>query len=130
MTSRAQAIEAPFLVDYERRPLAVDARPSRAYSRLPMQKRNVTRSGLAVVALVSLLALTSMASQAAGYSPGCGQIPIVYGIPHGGSTPGRRSAKRAASLGATAKSIWKRTPSQESCVRKSAPESTQPARSP
>ncbi len=31
--------------------------------------------------LTPLLALIGMAGQAAGYSPGCGQIPIVYGIP-------------------------------------------------
>ncbi len=31
--------------------------------------------------LALLFALTGMASRAAGYSPGCGQIPIVYGIP-------------------------------------------------
>jgi hypothetical protein len=36
---------------------------------------------LVVMALASLLALTSMAGQTAGYSPGCRQIPIVYGIP-------------------------------------------------
>ena len=39
------------------------------------------RIGLAVLALTPSLALIGMAGQAAGYSPGCGQIPIVYGIP-------------------------------------------------
>jgi hypothetical protein len=39
------------------------------------------RIGLVVLALTALLALIGMAGQAAGYSPGCGQIPIVYGIP-------------------------------------------------
>jgi hypothetical protein len=39
------------------------------------------RIGLAVLVLTPLLALISMAGQAAGYSPGCGQIPIVGGIP-------------------------------------------------
>jgi hypothetical protein len=39
------------------------------------------RIGLAVLVLTLLLALISMAGQAAAYSPGCGQIPIVYGIP-------------------------------------------------
>ena len=47
---------------------------------------------LAVLALTALLALCGMAGQAAGYSPGCGQIPIVYGIPpwgfHTGSPSG------------------------------------------
>ncbi len=36
---------------------------------------------LAVLVLTPLLALVGMAGQAAAYSPGCGQIPIVYGIP-------------------------------------------------
>jgi hypothetical protein len=39
------------------------------------------RIGLAVLALTPLLTLIGVAGQAAGYSPGCGQIPIVYGIP-------------------------------------------------
>jgi hypothetical protein len=36
---------------------------------------------LVFLALMTLLVLGSMAGQAAGYSPGCGQIPIVHGIP-------------------------------------------------
>jgi hypothetical protein len=39
------------------------------------------RIGLVLVVLTSLLAFTGMAGQAVGYSPGCGQVPIVYGIP-------------------------------------------------
>ncbi len=39
------------------------------------------RLGLAVLVLTPSLALTGMSAQAAAYSPGCGQIPIVYGIP-------------------------------------------------
>jgi hypothetical protein len=39
------------------------------------------RIGLVVLVLTPLLALIGMADQAAGYSPGCGQIPIVGGIP-------------------------------------------------
>jgi hypothetical protein len=47
-----------------------------------MRGHHITpRIGLVVLALMSPLALVSMAGQAAGYSPGCGQIPIVYGIP-------------------------------------------------
>ncbi len=38
-------------------------------------------TGLVLVVFTSLLALTDIASHAAGYSPGCSQIPIVYGIP-------------------------------------------------
>jgi hypothetical protein len=37
--------------------------------------------GLAVLVVMALLGLTGIVGQAAGYSPGCGQIPIVYGIP-------------------------------------------------
>jgi hypothetical protein len=39
------------------------------------------RIGLAVLALTAVLALIGMSGQAAAYSPGCGQVPIVYGIP-------------------------------------------------
>jgi hypothetical protein len=39
------------------------------------------RAGLATVALMTLVALGTMAGRAAAYSPGCGQVPIVYGIP-------------------------------------------------
>src|ERR1700726_4957437 len=39
------------------------------------------RIGLVLVVLTSLLAFIGMAGQAVGYSPGCGQVPIVYGIP-------------------------------------------------
>lgn len=46
-----------------------------------MNNQIMRRSGLVLVALTSLLALTGMVSQAAGYSPGCGQVPIVYGTP-------------------------------------------------
>jgi hypothetical protein len=46
-----------------------------------MDKQITRRIGLVLVALTSLLALTVMPSHAAGYSPGCGQIPIVSGIP-------------------------------------------------
>lgn len=34
-----------------------------------------------LVITTTLLAFTAMTSQAAAYTPGCGQIPIVYGIP-------------------------------------------------
>jgi hypothetical protein len=46
-----------------------------------MDKQIMRCIGLVVVVLTSLLALVGTASGAAGYSPGCGQIPIVYGIP-------------------------------------------------
>ena len=47
-----------------------------------MGRNHITpRIWLVVLALMTLLVLSSMAGQAAGYSPGCGQIPIVYGIP-------------------------------------------------
>jgi hypothetical protein len=43
--------------------------------------RILRRSGLAIFALMTLAPCSSMAGQAATYSPGCGQIPIVGGIP-------------------------------------------------
>jgi hypothetical protein len=47
-----------------------------------MMRNHITRrSGLALLALMTPLVLSSMAGRAAGYSAGCGQIPIVYGIP-------------------------------------------------
>jgi hypothetical protein len=47
-----------------------------------MMRNHITRrSGLAISALMALLLLRRMAGRAAAYSPGCGQIPIVYGIP-------------------------------------------------
>jgi hypothetical protein len=39
------------------------------------------RVALVVLALASLLAILGTAAQASAYSPGCGQVPIVYGIP-------------------------------------------------
>jgi hypothetical protein len=39
------------------------------------------RIWLVTLLLTSLLVLSSMAGQAAAYTPGCGQIPIVGGIP-------------------------------------------------
>jgi hypothetical protein len=52
------------------------------YSRLAMgANHSRRRDGLALLALMTLLALGGMAGRAAGYSPGCDQIPIVYGIP-------------------------------------------------
>jgi hypothetical protein len=47
-----------------------------------MRGHHITpRVGLVVLAVTSLLALIGMAGQASGYSPGCSEIPIVYGIP-------------------------------------------------
>jgi hypothetical protein len=46
-----------------------------------MRNHIMRRSGLAILALMTLLVLSNMTGQAAGYSPGCGQIPIVGGIP-------------------------------------------------
>ncbi|HSZ13378.1 MAG TPA: hypothetical protein VK790_05015 [Solirubrobacteraceae bacterium] len=39
------------------------------------------RGGIALLALTTMLVLAVVSSAAAGYTPGCGQIPIVYGIP-------------------------------------------------
>jgi hypothetical protein len=38
-------------------------------------------SGLALLVMTTLLAVSGMVGRASGYTPGCGQIPIVYGIP-------------------------------------------------
>jgi hypothetical protein len=46
-----------------------------------MNKQIMRRIAPMVAVLVSLLALACTAGDAAGYSPGCGQVPIVYGIP-------------------------------------------------
>jgi hypothetical protein len=47
-----------------------------------MRGHHITpRVGLVAFALAPLLLLIGMAGQAAAYSPGCGQVPIVYGIP-------------------------------------------------
>jgi hypothetical protein len=43
--------------------------------------RSRTRASIALLALTTTLALGAMAGEAAAYTPGCGQIPIVYGIP-------------------------------------------------
>jgi hypothetical protein len=55
------------------------------YSRpLVTSNRIGRRSGLGLLtllALLMLLTLSSSADQARGYSPGCGDVPIVYGIP-------------------------------------------------
>lgn len=46
-----------------------------------MNEQSVRRTGLLVAAFASLLVFIGTASHAAGYTPGCGQVPIVYGIP-------------------------------------------------
>jgi hypothetical protein len=43
----------------------------------PMGHRQTSRSALVLLTLTMVLALTAMTSQAAAYTPGCGQIPIV-----------------------------------------------------
>jgi hypothetical protein len=45
------------------------------------RKPATRRGGFAVLALMTLLVVGVMATHAAAYSPGCGQIPIVGGIP-------------------------------------------------
>jgi hypothetical protein len=61
-------------------------------------RRSQARGGILVlVALTSILGLGAMMGQASAYSAGCGQVPIVYGIPpwgfHTGS-PGDSSFAR------------------------------------
>lgn len=43
--------------------------------------RSQSIGGVALLALTTMLALGGMTGEAAGYAPGCGQIPIVGGIP-------------------------------------------------
>jgi hypothetical protein len=63
-----------------------------------MRRDQITRRiGLGVSVLALLLALTGMAGKASAYSPGCGQVPIVYGIPPWGfhtGYPGETSFAR------------------------------------
>lgn len=50
------------------------------YSHLPMRSSRTTVS-VTLGVLTMALSLSIAAGKAAGYTPGCGQIPIVYGIP-------------------------------------------------
>jgi hypothetical protein len=63
-----------------------------------MRRDQITRRiGLGVSVLALLVALTGMAGKASAYSPGCGQVPIVYGIPPWGfhtGYPGETSFAR------------------------------------
>jgi hypothetical protein len=54
--------------------------------------RTMRRTGLAVLALTPLLMSIGATGQAAAYSPGCGQVPIVYGIPPWGFHTGSPGA--------------------------------------
>jgi hypothetical protein len=55
------------------------------------------RVGITVLALAPLLALIGMAGRVAAYSPGCGKVRIVYGLPqwgfHTGSPEGGSFAR-------------------------------------
>jgi hypothetical protein len=55
-----------------------------------MDSRLTWPSGLVLLALSTLLSFGGTTGQASGYSPGCGQIPIVYGTPPWGfrTSPG------------------------------------------
>jgi hypothetical protein len=47
-----------------------------------MLRHSLTRpGGLALLALLTLLSLASLSGSASAYTAGCGQVPIVYGIP-------------------------------------------------
>ncbi len=52
-----------------------------AYSHFQMTRSQAKGGALALLALTTTLALGATTSQATAYTPGCGQIPIVYGIP-------------------------------------------------
>jgi hypothetical protein len=51
-----------------------------------------TRGIIVLLALTALLALGAMTGEASGYSAGCGQVPIVYGIPPWGFHTGSPGA--------------------------------------
>jgi hypothetical protein len=55
-----------------------------------MDSRLTRPSGLALLALLTLLSLGGTTGRASGYSPGCGQVPIFYGTPPWGfrTSPG------------------------------------------
>jgi hypothetical protein len=46
-----------------------------------MKKVQITRNWRILLTLTTLLAVGAVAGRASAYLPGCGQIPIVYGIP-------------------------------------------------
>ena len=52
-----------------------------AYSCVIVERDELRSRAIAAAAVVSLLALAGTAAPAAAYTPGCGRIPIVYGIP-------------------------------------------------
>jgi hypothetical protein len=52
------------------------------YSRFPMTRNHIgRRSGLALLALMMLLVVSSLASQAAGYSAGCHGSQVNNQVP-------------------------------------------------
>jgi hypothetical protein len=60
--------------------------------------RIMRRIGPALVALASLSALVGLAGRAAAYTPGCGRVPIVYGIPPWGFHTGAPIAGSSGSF--------------------------------
>jgi hypothetical protein len=56
-----------------------------------MFSRRIVRPAALVAAALTTLALGGMAGQAGAYTPGCGQVPIVYGIPPWGFHTGSPS---------------------------------------
>src|SRR5271156_958353 len=75
-TTSTTEVEAPYSVMSNASP---HGEPS-GYSPRPMT-RSQTMGSVALLALTTMLALGGRAGEAAGYTPGCGQIPIVYGSP-------------------------------------------------
>jgi hypothetical protein len=51
--------------------------------------RSKLGGGVALLALVTILSLGAMTGAAAAYTPGCGSVPIVYGIPPWGFHTGQ-----------------------------------------
>lgn len=69
-----------------------------------------SRTGGGALALMALtMALGVMTGRATGYTPGCGQIPIVYGIPpwgiHTGSPSDSSFARGHGDINLDAKTV-------------------------
>ena len=95
-----------------------------------MRNRITRRSGLVLVALMTLLVVSSMAGRAAGYSAGCGQIPIVYGIPPWGFHTGPPIGETGSYARGHGQINLEANTVSGIRVRKTAVETSQPVRSP
>jgi hypothetical protein len=84
-----------------------------------MRARHLTRIGL--LALASLAALLSTAGGVGAYTPGCGQIPIVHGIPPWGFHTGPYTHSGSFARGHGHINLARRTVSGIVCQETQAP---------